>query len=605
MKNHLTNSSLRELFTHFLLAGLALFLFSGNLFAASANLAWDASTSSGVGGYKVSYGTSSGNYATTIDAGNKTTYAVSGLQEDTKYYFAVKAYDSTKTTESVYSNETNLTVPVTAATTALTTDFTANKTSGVATLAVDFTPVTTGTVTSWTWNFPGSYTPTVTNTTAKVTTASYPTAGTYNVSLTATGSSGSVTKSYPNLITVTAPTTTTTSTGGTTTTPTDTTTTPPATATSNDGLVAAYGFEEVSGTTVTDASGNGNHGTITNAVSIANGHSGKALSFNGANAWVTVKDSASLDLSASMTLEAWVYPLTMTNGGQTVILKESSGAEVYALYADEDANLPVSYINDGSYRGVTGPNRLPVNTWTHLVATYDGQYQRLYVNGIEVAKSAQSGLIQQSGGVLRLGGNSVWGEYFNGYIDEVRIYNRALTATEVGNNLATPVSGASTPSATLQFILGNKNEEPWVDYRAKGVAQAFRAVPEKSGSVTEVMVYLDASATTATKLVAGIYTDNNAHPGTLVAKGELNTLKPGAWNSVTISAASVTAGKPYWLAILGPDGQVGFLDQVGSGTSVMERTSNRSTLTSLPATWTGSSWGYQTNASMSVYGNGN
>jgi len=605
MKNHLTNTSLRELFIHFLLVGLALFLFSGNLFAASANLAWDASTSSGVGGYKVSYGTSSGNYATTIDAGNKTTYAVSGLQEGAKYYFAVKAYDSTKTTESVYSNETNLTVPVTAATTALTADFTASKTSGVATLAVDFTPVTTGTVTSWTWSFPGSYTPTVTNTTAKVTTASYPTAGTYNVSLTATGSSGSVTKSYPNLITVTAPTTTTVSTG-TTTTPTDTTTTPPVTATSNNGLVAAYGFEEVSGTTVTDASGNSNHGTITNAVSIASGHSGKALSFNGANAWVTVKDSASLDLSASMTLEAWVYPLAMTNGGQTVILKESSGAEVYALYADEDANLPVSYINDGSYQAVTGPNRLPVNQWTHLVSTYDGQYQRLYVNGIEVAKSAQSGLIQQSGGVLRLGGNSVWGEYFNGYIDEVRIYNRALTATEVGNNLATPVSGASDATATqLQFILGNKNEEPWVDYRAKGVAQAFRAVPAKSGSVTEVKVYLDASATTATKLVAGIYTDNNAHPGTLVAKGELNTLKPGAWNSVTISAASVTAGKPYWLAILGPDGQVGFLDQVGSGTSVMERTSNRSTLTSLPATWAGSSYGYQTNASMSVYGNGN
>ncbi|WP_340122724.1 LamG-like jellyroll fold domain-containing protein [Methylobacter svalbardensis] len=603
MKNHLTNISLRELFTHFLLAGLALFLFSGNLFAASANLAWDASTSSSLGGYKVSYGTSSGNYATTIDAGNKTTYAVSGLQEGTKYYFAVKAYDSTKATESVYSNETNLTVPVTAATTALTADFTASKTSGVATLAVDFTPVTTGTVTSWTWSFPGSYTPTVTNTTAKVTTASYPTAGTYNVSLTATGSSGSVTKSYPNLITVTAPTTTTTSTG-TTTTPTSTTTTPPATATSNNGLVAAYGFEETSGTTATDASGNSNHGTITNAVSIANGHSGKALSFNGTNAWVTVKDSASLDLSASMTLEAWVYPLAMTNGGQTVILKESSGAEVYALYADEDANLPVSYINNGSYRGVTGPNRLPVNTWAHLVSTYDGQYQRLYVNGIEVANSAQSGLIQQSGGVLRLGGNSVWGEYFNGYIDEVRIYNRALTATEVGNNLATPVSGASTSSATLQFILGNKNLEPWVDYRAKGVAQAFRAVPAKSGSVTEVKVYLDASATTATKLVAGIYTDNNAHPGTLVAKGALNTLKPGAWNSVTISAASVTAGKPYWLAILGPDGQVGFLDQVGSGTSVMERTSNSSTLTSLPATWAGSSYGYQTNASMSVYGNG-
>ena len=73
------NTSLRELFPHILLVGLALFLFSGNLFAASANLAWDASTSSSVGGYKVSYGQSSGNYTSTIDVGNTTTYAVSGL----------------------------------------------------------------------------------------------------------------------------------------------------------------------------------------------------------------------------------------------------------------------------------------------------------------------------------------------------------------------------------------------------------------------------------------------------------------------------------------------------------------------------------------------
>ena len=206
----------------------------------------------------------------------------------------MKAYDSTKTTESAYSNEVNLTVPVT--TTALTADFTASKTSGVASLAVDFTPVTTGTITSWKWDFPGSYTPSVTNTTAKVTTATYPTAGTYSVSLTVTGSSGSVTKTYPNLITVTAPTPTPTPTP-TPDSNSNSNSSDPATGTSNTGLVAAYGFEEISGTTVADASGNGNHGTIKEAVRITNGHSGKALQFDGMNDWVTVNDSASLDLS--------------------------------------------------------------------------------------------------------------------------------------------------------------------------------------------------------------------------------------------------------------------------------------------------------------------
>ena len=204
-------------------------------------------------------------------------------------------------------------------------------------------------------------------------------------------------------------------------------------------MVAAYGFEETSGTTVKDSTVNANDGIITNAVRITNGHSGKALSFNGTNAWVTVYNSPSLFLSGKMTLEAWVYPQSLTIGGKTIILKEGSGIEVYSLYANEDADRPISYINNGSYRSVMGPTKLPVNQWTHLVATYDGQYQRLYVGGtgtpvVEVAKSAQNGLIQQSGGVLRIGGNSLWGEFFNGYIDEVRIYNRALAATEISNN---------------------------------------------------------------------------------------------------------------------------------------------------------------------------
>jgi PKD repeat protein len=603
MKNYFTNISLRELFSHFLLVGFALLLFSGNLFAGSANLAWNASTSSNVGGYKVSYGQSSGSYSSTVDVGNKTTYSVPNLQEGTKYYFAVKAYDSAKTVESAYSNETNFTVPTTAS--ALTADFTASKTSGVASLSVSFTPVTTGTITSWKWDFPGSQTPSVTNTTAKVTTATYPTAGAYNVSLTVTGSSGSVTKTYPNLITVTAPATTPT----TPTTPTapTTPTTPTTPDTSSNGLVAAYGFEDASGTAVADASGKGNNGTINGAVSISTGHSGKALKFNGSSNWITVNDSASLDLATGMTLEAWVYPLSQSNGGNTIILKEAPGAEVYALYSEEDVNLPVSYINNGSYRNVTGPNRLPANTWTHLVATYDGSYQRLYVNGVQVAQKAQSGQIQQSSGVLRIGGNSVWGEYFDGYIDEVRIYNRALTATEVSNNMKTPVSAGSTSSATntaLQFIMGDTNKEPWVDYQPMGRAQAHQVTATKSGSITEVQVYLDASATTAKKLVAGIYTDSYGHAKTLIAQGSLSTLKPGAWNAVTIPAAAVASGQKYWIAILGADGQIGFLDRVGSGTGLMEKSSSRY-LTSLPASWTASSYDYKTNASMSVYGNGN
>jgi hypothetical protein len=85
------------------------------------------------------------------------------------------------------------------------------------------------------------------------------------------------------------------------------------------GLVAAYGFDEGSGTTVTDASGNGNNGTITAATWATAGKYGKALSFNGSNALVTIPDAASLHLSTGMTLEAWVNPSTVNANYRDVI----------------------------------------------------------------------------------------------------------------------------------------------------------------------------------------------------------------------------------------------------------------------------------------------
>ena len=120
-------------------------------------------------------------------------------------------------------------------------------------------------------------------------------AGTYTgaVTVTAAGASGSP-RTVPVTFTVTA-----------------------ATA----GLVAAYGFDEASGTTATDASGTGNAGTIAGATRMAAGRAGAALQFDGVDDMVTVADAASLDLTTGMTMEAWVNP-TSVAGWRTVILKE-------------------------------------------------------------------------------------------------------------------------------------------------------------------------------------------------------------------------------------------------------------------------------------------
>src|SRR5207245_7665367 len=91
---------------------------------------------------------------------------------------------------------------------------------------------------------------------------------------------------------------------------------------------------------------------------------------------------------------------------------------------------------DSYLRGTSTP---ALNSWTHVAATYDGATLRIYANGVLQASKAVSGAITTSTGALRIGGDSVWGEWFAGLIDDVRVYNRALTATELQTDMNTPV----------------------------------------------------------------------------------------------------------------------------------------------------------------------
>jgi hypothetical protein len=203
------------------------------------------------------------------------------------------------------------------------------------------------------------------------------------------------------------------------------------------GLVAAYGFNEGIGPTVGDASGNGNTGTIAGATWTA-GHTGGALSFDGVDDWVTVNDSPSLALTTGMTLEAWILPATVT-GWRTVILKERPAGLAYALYSSNNAGLSAGYVNIGADTAANGTSPLALGTWSHLAVTFDGTTLQLYVNGAPVGTIGVPGSITTSALPLRFGGNSIWSEFFSGRIDDVRMYNRALSAAEVQADMATPV----------------------------------------------------------------------------------------------------------------------------------------------------------------------
>jgi hypothetical protein len=210
-------------------------------------------------------------------------------------------------------------------------------------------------------------------------------------------------------------------------------------STGTPGLVAAYDFNAGTGTTVADVSGNGNTGTIVNATWTTSGKYGDALSLNGTNAQVVVNDSASLHLTTAVTLEAWVNPSSAPTGWQDVIYKPLDNYFLEAASSNGNKPGAGALLTSSAEPLAYGTAQLAANTWTHLAMTYDGTTLKIYVNGTLATSAAQSGTITTSANPLQIGGDTTYGQYFKGLIDEVRIYNVALTQAQIQSDMSTPL----------------------------------------------------------------------------------------------------------------------------------------------------------------------
>jgi hypothetical protein len=224
-----------------------------------------------------------------------------------------------------------------------------------------------------------------------------------------------------------------------------------ATSPTPPGLVGAWGFGEGTGSTAADASGNGNTGTITSAAWSTQGRYGNALSFNGTSSIVRVASSASLNVGGAMTLSGWIRPTASQAGWRTLLARQ---ADVYFLMAGSDAGTlrPAGGGTMGtSVNYVTGPTALAVNAWTHVAVTYDGAMLRMFINGTQVSARANGGVIPATTNPLWIGGNQPYGEYFQGLIDDVRVYNRALTALDIQNDMNNGVSASGLAAQGLRL----------------------------------------------------------------------------------------------------------------------------------------------------------
>jgi glucose/arabinose dehydrogenase len=207
------------------------------------------------------------------------------------------------------------------------------------------------------------------------------------------------------------------------------------------GPVAAWSFDQGSGGTAPDATGHGHTGTLSGGVAWTGaGRHGGALTFDGVTGMVNVADATDLRLSSHFTLEAWVRPSTVT-GRRTVVFKDRSGGLAYALYAGSNNRVPQGYAYLGNAeRAVSGPGPIALSTWDHIAVTYDGAILAYYLNGTRATTHNATGAIPALTGALHLGANPRWGERFIGQLDDVRIYNRALTGPEIAADRDHPVT---------------------------------------------------------------------------------------------------------------------------------------------------------------------
>jgi hypothetical protein len=310
------------------------------------------------------------------------------------------------------------------------------------------------------------------------------------------------------------------------------------------GLVAAYGFNEGAGSAVGDASGTANSGVTTSTAWSTAGKYGGALSFNGASSLVTIANSASLALTTGMTLEAWANPTALGTTWRTLLFKEKPAGMVYSLYANQNTGKPDGQVDVGGEQNAVGPTGIPLNQWTHLAVTYDGSMLRLYVNGTLVTSTLAVGQINTSNGVLHIGGNSVWREWFQGLIDEVRVYNRPLSAGEIQTDMATPVGGVAGPADTTAPTVALS--APAAGASVSGTAVAVSADASDNVGVAGVQFKLDGVAlgaedTTAPYAISWNTTGaaNGSHALTALARDAAGNTTTSS--TVTVTVANVAA----------------------------------------------------------------
>lgn len=236
----------------------------------------------------------------------------------------------------------------------------------------------------------------------------------------------------------------------------------------DSSLIIWYRFDETGGTTVPDSSGKGNNGIVIGGSNAtwATGKSGNAITFGGAStdaAYVSLPGNLTDDLS-SMTFAAWVKS-SNTSDAVSLFTAGPAAASVptkYMMMLLNGSRFTITASGNTSEQSISKGGNLANNTWKHVAVTLSGSTGILYIDGVEAARNSAMTLKPSdlkptdSGNFI---GKSEWtgDKYLKGQVDDFRIYNRAISASEIvsvmnGQTLATPAVPTTLSSKNISGL---------------------------------------------------------------------------------------------------------------------------------------------------------
>lgn len=249
-----------------------------------------------------------------------------------------------------------------------------------------------------------------------------------------------------------------------------------------------------------DSSPNASDGTVTSATLTTDrkAAANTAYNFNGTNSAITVPNNAAVKPTGQMSVSFWVKPANLlvnqryiastgTSGGYAVYVTPSSTADICGA-----SNLCFGAFIRGSYQTVSLPiSNLSLGTWKLITATYDGASMKLYVNAGTPASALANGVLTEGTGVVCIGaasstGTSCDSNYTNGVLDDVRIYNRALTSSEVAaqyNAYNSQVQVSNLQSGLVADYPFNGNTRDMTPYADNGTGTSLTTTADRKGRV--------------------------------------------------------------------------------------------------------------------------